>query len=79
MPLQTAKDALDGTTYLGGGVAGGGLLVSITDWAPVVGIAISSIVGLLTIVHLINRIRISNQELIMNRQEMNSRKDDPKD
>jgi len=74
MPLQTAKDALDGTTYLGGGVAGGGLLVSITDWAPAVGIAISSVVGILTIVHLVYRIRISNQEFKRNR-----RKDDPKD
>ena len=74
MPLQTAKDALDGTTYLGGGVAGGGLIVSITDWAPVVGIGISSVVGILTIVHLVYRIRISNQEFKRNR-----RKDDPKD
>ena len=78
MPLQTAKDALDGTTLFGSGVAGGGFLVSITDWAPVVGIGISSVVGILTIVHLVNRIRISNQELRMNNDKMNRRKDDPK-
>jgi|14BtaG_2_1085337.scaffolds.fasta_scaffold110707_1 hypothetical protein len=93
MPAQTLKDAADPTTWVGSGVAGGGFLVSMADWAPLFGIAISAIVGIFTIVHLYRRIKISKQdeiirdqeialnkqELQMNNEKMNRRKDDPKD
>jgi len=79
MPAQALKDAVDNSTLFGGGVSTGGILISITDWAPLVGIAISSVVGIMTAIHLYKRIKISNQELKMNNDRMNRRKDDPKD
>jgi hypothetical protein len=79
MPAQAVKDAIDNSTYLGGGVSTGGILIYVTEWAPIVGITISSIAGILTAIHLYKRIKISNQEIELNNQKLKRRHDDELD
>ena len=61
--LHAIKAATDTKAVAGGAVSLGGFMVVLTDIMPMVGTAISLIVGLITIIYLWKGIQIRNEEL----------------
>jgi len=63
--LNAIKAATDTKALAGGAVSFGGFMVVLTDIMPLLGTAISLIVGLITIIYLWKGIQIRNEELQM--------------
>jgi len=64
--MQAAKAVapiIDAKTGLGAGVSVGGMLVSITEWAPVFGTIVSCSVGMATFVYLVKGIKLRDLEI----------------
>ena len=67
--LHAIKAATDTKALAGGAVSFGGFMVVLTDIMPLLGTAISLIVGLITIIYLWKGIQIRNEELQMLRRK----------
>lgn len=57
MPLETAKDALDGTTLLGAGSTGIGFTATFAQYYPMVTGTMAFIIMALTIIHVSRKIK----------------------
>ena len=74
--MQAISAAGDTKAAIGASVTVGGTLVAITEWMPVMGTVITMAVGIFTICYLYKGIRLRNQEIEMNNQELKRRHDD---
>ena len=85
MPLQAINDAVDGTTVLGTGSAGIGFAATFAQYYPIVTGTMAFIIMIMTITHVYRKItnskldeRIKIQQIELNDQKHQRRKDDPK-
>ena len=74
--VQAVLAAGDTKAMVGTGVTLGGASVAITEWMPVIGTAITMVVGVFTIVYLYKGITLRDQEIERNNKEMCRRHDD---
>lgn len=74
--IQTVATVGDTKAAVGAGVTFGGALLALTEWMPIFGAVITSVVGIFTIIYLYKGIKIRDQEIERNNKEMRRRSDD---